>query len=56
MKLRRQSVNRRKIGRKIGTSCVGKIVGVLVWMGAASLMALLVILDVFLRNSDQWWR
>jgi hypothetical protein len=56
MRLRRQSVNGRKIGREIGTSCVGKVVAVLLWMGAALLMALLVIPDVFLRNSDQWWR
>jgi hypothetical protein len=45
MRLRRQSVNGRKIRREIGTSCIGKIVGVLLWMGAALLMALLVIPD-----------
>jgi hypothetical protein len=56
MRLRRQSINGRKIGREIGTSCVGKILGVLLWMGAASLMALLVIPDLFLRNFNQWWR
>jgi hypothetical protein len=54
MRLRRQSINGRKIGREIGTSCEGKIMGVLLWMDAALLMALLVILDVFLRNSNQW--
>jgi hypothetical protein len=56
MRLRRLSVNGRKIRREIGTSCVGKVVVVLLWMGAASLMALVVIPDVFLRNFDQWWR
>jgi hypothetical protein len=56
MRLRRQSVNGRKIGWEIGTRCVGKVVVVLLWMGAALLMALLVIPDVFLRNFDQLWR
>ncbi len=55
-RLRRQSVNGRKIGREIGTSCVEKVMAVLLWMGAASLMALLVIPDVFLRIFYQWWR
>jgi hypothetical protein len=56
MRLRRQSINERKIGREIGTSCIGKTVRVLLWIGAALLMALLVIPDVFIRNSNQWWR
>jgi hypothetical protein len=56
MRLRRQSVNGRKIGREIGTSCVGKVMAVIPWRGAASKMALLVIPDVFLRHFNQLWR
>jgi hypothetical protein len=48
MRLRRQSVNGRKIRREIGTSCVGRVMAVILWMGAASKVALLVIPDVFL--------
>jgi hypothetical protein len=56
MRLMRLSVNGRKIGREISTNCVGKVMAVILWRGAASLMALLVILDVLLRPFDQWWR
>jgi hypothetical protein len=56
MRLRRQSVNGKKIGREIGASCVGKVTAVILWRGAALLMALLAIPDVLLRPFDQWWR